>query len=122
MMPTSKNKVGLAKFCAPRPPLSKEWQHVKNKWLGEWFYHFEMKEYYIENNISFIESSPLHPKDWLRFKLNFIEEYGGEPVLSSGFTPSEFWEFLRSGYIAGNEYFYIRPYIYFPNGLPEDEE
>ena len=35
--------------------------------------------------------------DWQRFKKNFVQEYGNEPVQATGMTHSDFFEYFKNG-------------------------
>ena len=41
--------------------------------------------------------APVSKDDWQTFKKNFVEEYGGEKVQSTGMTHSEFLQYLKDG-------------------------
>ena len=42
-------------------------------------------------------STPLSADEWQKFKRDFVEEYGGEPVQLTGMTHSDFIRYLTDG-------------------------
>lgn len=42
-------------------------------------------------------NTPVSADDWQKFKRDFIEEYGEEPVQSTGMTHSDFIRYLKDG-------------------------
>lgn len=122
-MTKAKNKLASDKRKGVAPALSQKAKENTDGLIRCMLAENEEIDYYQENNVPYIENQPLSGKDWLRFKATFVEEYGGEPVNpSSGFTPSEFLEFFKSGYIEGNEQWYNKREFYPLIDLPEDEE
>jgi nicotinamide mononucleotide adenylyltransferase len=55
---------------------------------------------YNELNIS---RRHLSADEWQRFKRDFVEEYGGEPVQSTGMTHSEFLHYIKTSGDRENE-------------------
>ena len=44
-----------------------------------------------------VENRPMTADTWQKFKRDFIEEYGGEPVKETGMTDSEFFDWFKTG-------------------------
>lgn len=44
-----------------------------------------------------VENRPMDADNWQKFKRDFIEEYGGEPVKETGMTDSEFFDWFKTG-------------------------
>lgn len=55
---------------------------------------------YNELNIS---QSYLKADEWQEFKRKFVEEYGGEPIQSTGMTHSEFMHYIKTSGDRENE-------------------
>ena len=78
-------------------------QQIRERSLNE----EEMKEKlfgkepdYNELNIS---QSHLNADEWQQFKRKFVEEYGGEPIQSTGMTHSEFMHYIKTSGDRENE-------------------
>lgn len=78
-------------------------QQIRERSLNE----EEMKEKlfgkepdYNELNIS---QSYLNADEWQQFKRKFVEEYGGEPIQSTGMTHSEFMHYIKTSGDRENE-------------------
>jgi hypothetical protein len=75
--------------------------------IRERYYSEELKERlfgkepnYNELNIS---RRYLNADDWQEFKRKFVDEYGGEPVQSTGMTHSEFLHYIKTSGDRENE-------------------